>query len=292
MLTTGPGLLPNAYRVVHIAADGFENRILRGRIYHDSREEGTAFTGLSEMILILEKLFDEIHYPMKSVDHRNFTGKKRWDFKAETKEAGNSSLSPQHRGKQADFMLHVKYRYHATWQGVIVQSGTEKSASFLSLMELMDFFAETLGSGVRLLGSGPGKKMCEITVRSCEGCQMGGDVSHPALPKRRTFINEFDLKEEISWMLDPMPEGEMQKRIILPRSFQVAVGNGSRATFVVRVLFRENATWQGTVTWKEKRRQVNFRSFMELLLLMYEAVGHMGEWQEKDGGEEPDACTA
>ena len=93
-------------------------------------------------------------------------------------------------------------------------------------------------------------------------------------------------------MLDPMPEGEMQKRIILPRSFQVAVGNVSRATFVVRVLFRENATWQGTVTWKEKRRQVNFRSFMELLLLMYEAVGHMGEWQEKDGGEEPDACTA
>lgn len=116
------------------------------------------------MILILEKLFGEIHYPMKSVEHRNFTGKKRWDFKEETKEAGNSALSPERRGKQADFMLHVKYRYHVTWQG--------------------------------------------------------------------------------------------------------------------------------TVTWKEKRRQVNFRSFMELLLLMYEAVGHTGEWQEKDGGEEPDACTA
>ena len=97
MLTTGPGLLPNAYRVVHIAADGFENRILRGRIYHDSREEGTAFTGLSEMILILEKLFDEIHYPMKSVDHRNFTGKNAGISKRRLKR---QEILPFHRSAE------------------------------------------------------------------------------------------------------------------------------------------------------------------------------------------------
>ena len=77
MPMTKKGLLPNAYRFIHIAADGFEDRILKGRLYHDSREGGMPFIGLSEMILILEELFDEIHYPIKSVDYRNFLGKSR-----------------------------------------------------------------------------------------------------------------------------------------------------------------------------------------------------------------------
>jgi len=210
MPMTKKGLLPNAYRFIHIAADGFEDRILKGRLYHDSREGGMPFIGLSEMILILEELFDEIHYPIKSV------------------------------------------------------------------------LAVSLGCQIRPGGTGLGKRMCEVTVRNYEGCQMGGDVSHPAVADRRTFINEFDLKEEIAAMLDPLPEGSRPDGIIIPRSFHVAVGNYGPATFVVRILFRRNATWQGTVSWREKRSQVNFRSFMELLLLMQEAVGRTGEWKQQE----------
>ena len=58
-----------------IAVDDFEKRILKGRIYHESKNGGIAFYSLSEMVFVLEELFDEIHYPMKSVDPRNF-GKK------------------------------------------------------------------------------------------------------------------------------------------------------------------------------------------------------------------------
>lgn len=43
---------------------------------------------------------------------------------------------------------------------------------------------------------------------------------------------------------------------------------GALATFVVRVLFRQNASWQGTVTWQETGQEENFRSALELLLLM------------------------
>lgn len=274
------GLLPNAYRFIHIAADGFENRILRGRIYHDSREGGTAFVGLSEMILLLEELFDEIHYPAKSVDYRKFYGKKQES--EEVRDLFSSELLPERRGKQADFTLHVKHRYNATWQGTITHQETGVCSSFLSLMELMDILAVSLGGKIRSGGTGLGKKMCEVTVRNYEGCQMGGDVSHPAVADRRTFINEFDLKEEIGAMLDPLPEESSPGRVIVPRSFQVAVGNYGPATFAVRILFRENATWQGMVSWKEKRCQVKFRSFMELLLLMQEAVGSTGEWTQRE----------
>lgn len=43
---------------------------------------------------------------------------------------------------------------------------------------------------------------------------------------------------------------------------------GSAATFVVRVLFRQNASWQGSVVWEETGREENFRSALELLLMM------------------------
>lgn len=43
-------------------------------------------------------------------------------------------------------------------------------------------------------------------------------------------------------------------------------------TFVVQVLFRQNATWQGTVQWLEGRQTRQYRSVNELLRLIGEAV--------------------
>ena len=73
------GAIPNSYRQIHIAVDDFENRILKGRINHESKEYGIVFYSLSEMVFALEELFEEIHYPMKSVDHRNFSKKEYLD---------------------------------------------------------------------------------------------------------------------------------------------------------------------------------------------------------------------
>ena len=46
---------------------------------------------------------------------------------------------------------------------------------------------------------------------------------------------------------------------------------GKIATFALRVLFRQNASWQGSVAWLEGRQEDNFRSTLELLLLMHSA---------------------
>lgn len=47
---------------------------------------------------------------------------------------------------------------------------------------------------------------------------------------------------------------------------------GQRATFAVRVLFRQNASWQGSLTWLEEGKEESFRSVLELLLLMHSAL--------------------
>lgn len=45
-----------------------------------------------------------------------------------------------------------------------------------------------------------------------------------------------------------------------------------RTTFIVKVLFRQNATWQGTIQWIEGRQTKQYRSLNELLKLMDEAL--------------------
>ncbi|MEG2221777.1 MAG: hypothetical protein RRY95_03515 [Oscillospiraceae bacterium] len=47
---------------------------------------------------------------------------------------------------------------------------------------------------------------------------------------------------------------------------------GALATFSLRVLFRQNASWQGSVTWQEQHREESFRSVLELLLLLNSAL--------------------
>ncbi|MEG7531712.1 MAG: hypothetical protein RSF83_10005 [Hungatella sp.] len=47
--------------------------------------------------------------------------------------------------------------------------------------------------------------------------------------------------------------------------------SSSDANFHIQVLFRENQTWQGILRWQEKRREIRFRSFLELWKLMEEA---------------------
>lgn len=54
-----------------------------------------------------------------------------------------------------------------------------------------------------------------------------------------------------------------------------------RGTFVVRVLYQQNNTWQGEVLWAERNERQNFRSTLELMKFMDSALEeHRGE-QEK-----------
>lgn len=50
------------------------------------------------------------------------------------------------------------------------------------------------------------------------------------------------------------------------------VQQGNLATFAVRVIFRQNASWQGSVTWLNQGKEQSFRSVLELVLLMDSAL--------------------
>lgn len=47
-----------------------------------------------------------------------------------------------------------------------------------------------------------------------------------------------------------------------------ASSDGVLATFKINVLFRQNASWQGSIVWLEREMESQFRSVLELILLM------------------------
>ena len=48
---------------------------------------------------------------------------------------------------------------------------------------------------------------------------------------------------------------------------------GEIATFSLKVIFRQNSSWQGTLTWLEQGREESFRSVLELCMLLNSALG-------------------
>jgi len=47
---------------------------------------------------------------------------------------------------------------------------------------------------------------------------------------------------------------------------------GKLATFSLHIFFRRNASWQGSLTWLEKKQTLNFRSVLELVMMMDSAL--------------------
>lgn len=61
---------------------------------------------------------------------------------------------------------------------------------------------------------------------------------------------------------------------------------GKQATFMVHVMLRQNATWQGRMQWLEQGNNATFSSALEMIELMMSALGRDGEaaqWQTENG---------
>ncbi len=46
-----------------------------------------------------------------------------------------------------------------------------------------------------------------------------------------------------------------------------------KGTFVVRIQYTQNNSWQGSITWTEKNQTEHFRSALEMMQLMDNALG-------------------
>lgn len=128
-----------------VCVDSYENGVLRGRLCNPCRET-EAFESLSQFLIKMEQLLDEMQLPQSYTETRTFS-----PFLPEEPPAVMSSAA--RRGGRATFEVQVLFRQHTSWQGVLRWREKNLEHSFRSVLELvllMDSALRSLeGSGER-----------------------------------------------------------------------------------------------------------------------------------------------
>lgn len=121
-----------------------------------------------------------------------------------------------------------------------------------------------------------------ICADAYEHRRISGQLCHCSFEKPRSFDNLMQLLLLIEQALEDIdyPSSSTQKRVFrkndtnftAPACGDPKEAAGRLATFRVRILFRQNASWQGTVAWVEGGCEEPFRSALELVMLMDNAL--------------------
>lgn len=119
-----------------------------------------------------------------------------------------------------------------------------------------------------------------VCIDSYHSGELSGRFYNPYLENGKEFISLTQFLLEMEQALDSM---DFPQSFTATRTFAsppvlktgppgAAYRPGRLATFAVRILFRQNASWQGSVVWLEEDREQSFRSALELILLMNNAL--------------------
>lgn len=134
------------------------------------------------------------------------------------------------------------------------------------------------------------KNIINICIDEIEGELVAGRIYHCYSEYPVLFSNQLQLISEMEKLYDRLdfPQASTRDRTLTVTKIQrvkskeaFAVRNeqdvknqvGRKASFIVRVTSRQNATWQGSISWTEKGVTKHFRSALELLKLMDSALG-------------------
>ena len=122
-----------------------------------------------------------------------------------------------------------------------------------------------------------------IYVDSCDNGILSGRFHIASNPEAQSFHGLRQLLLGINENLDrenfPQSFAELRKfqkptKQATSSLLQMSQKRGSVATFSLRILFRQNASWQGSVTWIEGNQEEYFRSVLELIVLIDNAINY------------------
>ena len=119
-----------------------------------------------------------------------------------------------------------------------------------------------------------------VCIDSYENGVPAGRMYNRYLPEGKAFygVTQFLLEMEKMFNDTGFPKAFTElRRFTAPPDTKAAFTaaeqkKGALATFTVRILFRQNASWQGSVIWENGRQEQYFRSVLELILLMDSAL--------------------
>lgn len=124
-----------------------------------------------------------------------------------------------------------------------------------------------------------------VCIDSYENQVLRGRFYNPYIEQGKSFQSLIQFVAEMEQVLNDMgfPQSyNAVRNFAEPPEFhgrppEEEILSGEVATFAIRIMFRQNASWQGSVTWMEGKKEQSFRSVLELVLLMDSAIRRENE---------------
>ena len=124
-----------------------------------------------------------------------------------------------------------------------------------------------------------------LSVNSYENKTIAGLFWYGCLGKGQSFSSLMELLlliEAHLEELDALPENRTCRSFLNPRLAEMHLQNlpsissnchcGALAVFQLKILFRQNSSWQGLLTWVDGKQEQSFRSVLELVHLLDSAL--------------------
>lgn len=125
--------------------------------------------------------------------------------------------------------------------------------------------------------------LINICIDSVEDGEMTGKIYHCYSEEAIAFSNIIRMIETVEEFFDCLqfPQAATQTRSFHRKESvqgqklekkleqeQILQMRGQKGTFLLNVKYRQNSSWQGSVTWVDEQREQYFRSALELLKLI------------------------
>jgi hypothetical protein len=129
---------PSSLSKVYVKVDTFRGADFGGSLYVFNGGKELKFDSLGVLLKRMEETFDRMSFPQKAFENRSFDKKAGKKSIVETRysEMENVNGDPEQESK-ATFIIHVKYRQNATWQGEIKWVNRNRVQFFRSELEMI-----------------------------------------------------------------------------------------------------------------------------------------------------------
>lgn len=189
------GIYYSAPNLMTVCVDGSRNSDIYGRIYSKQSGEPVHFTSAAHMIKEMDAVCERLNFPQAAVVSRSFKkgtgkGRERENMKKETDRKNETGIknetgmnsgtgmnhgtvktdglqredesSLENRGDEATFVVHIKYRQNATWQGRVTWADKKQSMNFRSALELLKLIDSALDEDEKEDGGAGGADRIKI----------------------------------------------------------------------------------------------------------------------------------
>ncbi len=115
---------------------------MSGRLYSGYYRQVYLFRSETELLFAMDCLCDSMQFPQASFKSRSFESKYTKTLVREVENYMESEIEAALEQKKATFLVHIKFRQNATWQGSITWVEKEKTQNFRSALEMLKLMDE------------------------------------------------------------------------------------------------------------------------------------------------------